>query len=442
MDAVTIRGMVRDTTAVAALGTDLDDAGTETPPGPLDVRHLEGEFWQRPDLARIHAAALGRMVAPWAVLAHCATRLLCQVPPTVKLPPLIGGPGSLNTFVVVTAVSGGGKSAASGTADELTPGHVTIAHLGSGEGFLEAYEGDDTTIGDGPDENHGARLFLADEGDTAAAVASRAGSTLLGTLRTAWPGGALGFGYRGRNRKSMGPHTYRACLVLSMQPGRAGWLLDDVAGGTPQRFLWFPGTDPRITLDNASDNPVMPLDTPNFRELARPRILKVPEVVKYAIREAHAARQRGEGEALDGHALFAREKFAYALALLAGRDHMTERDWELAGIASAVSDYTRGWVARQVAAQVEADARDRGDLAGVARVAADERRAELSQRRQARIGRNVLDKIADAGPAGIAGAELRRAIAHRDRPWLAGVLDELEQAGQIRRVDARWYPAG
>jgi len=43
-------------------------------------------------------------------------------------------------------------------------------------------------------------------------------------------------------------------------------------------------------------------------------VLSVPEVVRDTVQDNHVRRQTGQGEALDGHALFTREKVAQALA--------------------------------------------------------------------------------------------------------------------------------
>lgn len=427
----------------AILDTLADDRDDPTRPAtaPYDVRHLEGDFWQRPSLAHIYNTALGRMCAPWAVLAYSVVRALSKVSPALKLPPLIGGPGSLNYYAVVVAGSGGGKSAAGDVAAELVPGDIHIAHLGSGEGFLEAFAGDPTDLdGDSPGPGSQRRMFVTDESDQAAAVGGRSGSTLFPVLRSGWTGSAIGFGYRGRNKRSLAAHSYRATLVMAMQHTRGGWLLADADGGTPQRFGWFPTGDLRISLEAACDDTIRQLPLLADHELARAAgIVKVPDEAKQMIREAHVARQRGDGAALDGHALFCREKFAYGLAILDGRDTMTADDWRLAGTASAVSDHTRAWVAAAVAGQAEAEARDRGHLAGVAQDAAATKRIALSEARDARIARNALAKITEAGFAGIPGRELRPLIAQRDRVYLDGVLEQLQQAGRIGREGARWY---
>src|SRR4051812_24590122 len=62
------------------------------------------------------------------------------------------------------------------------------------------------------------------------------------------------------------------------------------------------------------------------------------------ITDAHWRRSRGEGDALDGHALYTRLKVAAALAVLDGHlgaKGVTAEDWRLAGVLMAVSDATR-----------------------------------------------------------------------------------------------------
>jgi len=58
-------------------------------------------------------------------------------------------------------------------------------------------------------------------------------------------GEPLGFSYADPAKAlPIAPHSYRMGLVLGVQPGRAGPLLKDADGGTPQRFVWLPATDP------------------------------------------------------------------------------------------------------------------------------------------------------------------------------------------------------
>ena len=55
---------------------------------------------------------------------------------------------------------------------------------------------------------------------------------------------------------------------------------------------------------------------------------------------------RGNGHALDGHALLTRLKVAAALALLDEHVEVTDEDWVLAGTVMEVSDHTRGQVVK------------------------------------------------------------------------------------------------
>ena len=433
---------------LATAVTVVDDISGDTPAPATDRQWLdwilaaEGTFWQsRDSLTQVLNAAHARMSSPWAVLGHCAARALTWARPKTVLPPLIGGPGSLNSFFVVTAASGGGKSAAAGVARDLIDQYFEQRTLGSGEGFLDAFtRPKDDETGE-PAGYYEAILFQADESDTISALSARSGSTLLATLRTAWVADTIGFGYRGRTREKLDAHTYRACLVVSMQNARAGWLIDDAGGGTPQRFMWFPATDPRVSRTNWTGNPLPRLNLPHWQQFQYPKILTVPDAARDAVHEAHERRQRGEGDALDGHALFCRLKFAYALTVLDGRTDMTDEDWELSGIAAEISARTREWVRHSIArAESEANVRI-GRARGEQQTVAEESKDELLARRNAQVRGWLVKKLA-AGPA--TTRELTLAAPSSSRRYLPGVLAVLKADGVIvdEDVKASRGPAG
>lgn len=401
------------------------------------VFEAEGEFWTtRESLKHIYRASLGRMCSPWAVLAHCAARALGIVRPCATLPPLVGGPGSLNWFGIVVAPSGGGKSAAEDVARELLDITVEQRSLGSGEGLMESFLRPENKVTGEPAGQYESILFLADESDTISALSARSGSTLLSTLRTAWTGRTLSFGYRGRTTERIEAHTYRATLVMAMQPSRAGWILADSGGGTPQRFQWFPGTDKRITLDGWSGDPIYPLTLPSWREWEFGHTLSIPDTARDTILKAREKGAQGDQDALDGHALFCREKFAYALTVLDGRAEMTDEDWQLSGIAADVSSRTREWVTASVESESYLEAEERGRLMGVSSAASDEEKAHRAAGRLKRISGLILSKL-DDGP--MTEGELRRNINSRDRPWLPGALQALQAAGMAAIDDEkRW----
>lgn len=339
----------------------------------------EGFWVARPELAAVKQWAQARRVAPWAVLGVVLARVITHTPCDVQLPAIVGGPGSLNIFVGLVARSGGGKGAAiavGSEALEIGPSilRVARANLGSGEGISAAFVGREKTD-DGSEitQHTDSVLFEVAEVDTFGAVSGRTGSTLMPEIRKLWSGEALGFQNRDSARTlPVEAHSYRAAMIVGVQPTRSGALLGDADGGTPQRFLWMPATDP--SAPSKAPAPPEPIRWSLPGEDQMPtvsgrRIMRVCDAAWDAIDGAQIARLRGEGDALDGHALFSRLKVAAALALLNGRGGVAEDDWELAGIVMRVSNLTRqacGDALRDAAAKVnEARAEARAEAAVV-----------------------------------------------------------------------------
>lgn len=413
-------------------GFDLDDKPVQ--PIRLDEYYaLERGFWTKRDsLQTIYLGALSKMSSPWAVLAHCAARALALVRPNCVLPPIIGGPGSLNWFAAITAESGGGKGSASSTSRLLVRSHIQERNLGSGEGLVDQYV---RAAKDGePAGLYESVMFKADEVDAVDALNKRSGSTLPSVIRSGFSGETLGFSYRGTSDRHLEAQSYRMTFVCSIQPAKSGALLDDKHGGTLQRFMWFPATDTRIT----SDTPLMPapLTLPEPSAWLYGRELRIPYEATEIIKDERVRAMRGERDALDGHALFIREKFAYALAILDGRDEMSTEDWMLAGIVSRISDHTRKWVTAELIRITEEEAMEKGRMHGVSLTASSEEQTYRNTLRLSRIAQWVLGKV---GTDGVTRRDLTTAIAGRDRPYLQMTLDKLEQAGRIERNGTkRW----
>jgi hypothetical protein len=321
-----------------------DDLSFEAP--ALDP---EETFWiSRPELTTIRTFALARMVSPWSVLGAILTDVVSTVPPNVTLPPTVGGRGSLNLFVGLVGPSGSGKGSAQAVAAEVL-GYADlppIYSVGSGEGTLKAYvrtervkDEDGRAAVEIVQHNDRARMRV-DEIDTLAALTNRSGATILPELRKAWAGESLGFlNSSDERRLSVAQHGYRLTLIAGIQPGRSRVLLDDADGGTPQRFVWLPSTDRRVTDDELAEPPALRWTPLRYGDHGRD--LRIPEVARRQIRAARAASARGESGALDGHALLTRLKVAAALATLARRLEVTEDDWRLGGLVMAISDKTR-----------------------------------------------------------------------------------------------------
>ena len=176
-------------------------------------------------------------------------RVIVSVPPEVVLPATIGHHASLNLFVNLVGTSAGGKSATMGAAESwlCTTPEIECVPVGSGEGLAKQFAY--VSIISGTPVQEGLRyaaLLDIDEIDTLVALMTRGGGgqTLGGSLRTAFSGGRLGFGY-GDPKKSpkIERDRYRLGIVLAAQPSQTAPIFAGAGSGTPQRFLWFPVND-------------------------------------------------------------------------------------------------------------------------------------------------------------------------------------------------------
>lgn len=401
------------------------------------LESLEDNFWDsREHLNLIYTAALAQMAAPWAVLACCIARLLALTPPTLRLPALVGGEGSLNWFGAITAKSGGGKGAAMAVAEQLViSDDVYVRGAGSGEGMIEAFrrasEGNEVE----------SILFSIDEVDSLASLKDRSGQTTMSVIRSGFSGETLGYTYRGRAKEAVAKHTYRMTMLVSVQPDRAAALFDDAGGGTPQRFQWFVGRDKRITAHPApwpthkGQPKRIPLISRNdFSRAAG--IITIPEEVRDTVREARAASMSGDDNALDGHALYCREKAAFGLALIDGRTNINDEDWKLSGIVAAVSQWTREGVQRKLAETLDEDARRRGLTLGITRAASDVSGRQERGAADERVLRWVVGKLNGVEEKQMTQGDLYRAAAGRDRHLVEGALTHGVLMGVLLKVDA------
>lgn len=359
---------------------------------PTDAE-LEAFWSSRPELERLRTFARARCVGPWSTFGAVLARVIATIPPNVVLPPTIGSEGSLNLFVALVAPSGFGKNTSEAAAEAFVAGetYVHVATPGSGEGIPKqyAYKKKAEQI-----NQRNAVLFTVSEVDTFAALAGRSGSTLMPELRKAWMGERLGFGYADVEKAvAIMAHRYRMTMVVGVQPGRGATLLKDADGGTPQRFIWLPTTDPNApdeppeepeplalpawpspgqqrSLDTDGDTvklkfgpvDVYRLDTPVNKDEFH--VLVLPPSVVEAVRGEQRAKLRGEAsgaKALDAHATLARLKVAVGLMWMNGRtDKVSEEDWELAGVVMGVSNSVRAEVQAALRSNAVKSDRERG----------------------------------------------------------------------------------
>ena len=146
----------------------------------------------------------------------------------------------------------------------------------------------------------------------------------------------------------------------------------------------------------------------------------------------------GGDNALDGHAVFCREKFAYALALLDGRTQMDSDDWKLAGIASDVSDWCRMRAQNALTKAETAMAAERGRLRGVEGYEAEISRSVIATDEIKQILKWAVGKLQAAEGRRIKKRDLRHASTGRYRAKLNEAILSGVEAGLITADGAEW----
>jgi hypothetical protein len=394
------------------------------------------EFWDsRESLHHILSFARARRVGPWALLGCVLVRAIGSVTPDLTLPPLVGSAASLNVFVGIVSMSGGGKGGAESAALEA----VDLAHIptygpGSGEAIGHLFYVWDKKAEELRQHTVSA-ILSAPEIDTLTALKTRQASTLFPELRKAWMGEPLGFAYVDREKRLTIPrHSYRMGLITGIQPGNAAPILEDHSSGTPQRFLWLPADDPGAPDERPDDPGTYPDPLGTFHDRSR-RQMQVCETARAEIDAARVDHLRANTtDALDGHALLAQLKIAAGLAILDGRmDAITEEDWQLAGLVHAVSDRTPQRVIGTVEQDKAKNNRARAESEAHRTIVIHDRMAEHTIQR---VGRSIMRKLDKVGDW-VTRRELRGSLESKDRGYFEDAIEALKAAGQVEERELK-----
>lgn len=443
----------RDAEFTTAIG--LTDEGPLARTAPPNV-NAEGEvkqapptadIWdERPILAHIRDAARNRMVSPWAVLGCVLARVAAFTPPSTCLPPLIGGTSPLSLFIALHGSSGAGKSAPTQCATDLLPdvppGCIGPLGLGSGEGLVEAYmELVEETDGGGKTKKvkrqikHGA-LFTLDEGQALTEMGSRKGSTILPVLRTAWSGGDPGQANATvETRRTLRPQSYAVGLVSLWQDKAANLLLDDVDGGTPQRFVWLPTGDPGASRNRPTWPGKLTWEPPPaivMGGMMQTNVLGIDAVIEDDILDARVDAMHGtlaEGP-LDAHRRLNKLKVAGVLCVLEGRTTVTADDWHLAERILSLSDDVRAWIL------AEARRRNADTMAAeVSRVVYREAVVEKSaaERALSRAAKAAWRVVSKGGGEAVGRRHITQGISSRDRQHVT-VDEAIAEAERLKWI--------
>jgi hypothetical protein len=448
-------------------------------PSPSSGLTLPEEFWAaRPVLRHIRQAAYARAVSGDVLFYSLLVRLASLWPHTVQLHTGISTGASANLYAAVVGPSGAGKSSGVGVARDLLPvphwldgdAYAEDWPLGTGEGIAESYMGskrvpvDDksTDVKTGLPKMHAVRtqvrhnaLLHADEGEVLTRMLERAGATIGETLRRGWTGGTIGQSNgRAETTRIVKAGRYSLGLVIGFQAETAQPLLNDVAAGTPQRFLWCWALD-ASTPNQPPEHPgpltaVWRAPAPNpgwivgdpFSDVDQTSVAFADEIRAELGRE-HRARLRGEEGAqladLDAHRPLMLVKVAALLAQLDGRRQVDAADWKLARVvwdtSCAVRDHVVELGRRAAGKARAADVGRHVEREGAAEAA----RLDVHQGRYdakvARVARRLASFV--VSEKDVPRAALRRSLPSRDRDAFEEGLDMAIGNGWVTRDDAR-----
>jgi hypothetical protein len=419
----------------------------------------DDSFWlERPALEHILTASRSRLVGPYAVLGCVLARVAAFTPASTCIPPTIGGGMTpLSLYVALRARSGGGKSSPAACANDLLPhtppGCVGPLALGSGEGLVEAFmELVEETDGGGKKTKvkrqvkRGA-LFMLDEGQMLAEIGSRKGSTILPVLRTAWSGGDPGQANASiETRRSLHAGSYTVGLISLWQDRSGASLIADADGGTPQRFIWLPTTDPGASKNRPQWPGELPWTPPaaiaiEGRMQSNPLDL-APEIIDEIV-EGHIAvalHATAEIDPLDAHRRLNKLKIAGCLAVLEGRRNVDLDDWRIAERLMTLSDHQRDWVIAE--SRREAANRVSSEIAKA--VMKDGAVEKSAADRALRNAAKAVYRAAESATGTASKRDLHHRIASRDRA-LVSVDDAIAEAVRldwIKGNDTAGYVVG
>lgn len=429
-------------------------------PLPVDEAVQAGDelvwWWgSRALLRAIYAEARYARISPWGLLGAVLADACSRIGPHIVLPARGGREGSLNLFVALVGKPGAGKGVTMDTARQLLgPSSIARHEMGTGQGIDAAYT---SQTKEGPIQYNDAVLWEVPEIDTLTAGSRMVGSTLMPTIRKLYSGEALGGFYADRQkRRPVKAHHYRAALIVGAQPVRAAALLDDAAGGTPQRFLWLrvqrktgepvlPNLRPRTGI--VGPDPVhwwtdylwsMPRgEQPEGQPIVRPETVYIglsPLAQEEVASQRDGQYDQGEDDEADdqteGHGLLTQLKVAAILAMLDGRSVMNDQDWSLAKRVWLQSLRVVGDIGKIRSKQAEKARQARAET---------EARVSLTMQdlaEQAAIGKcraQVLRITAASAPKATSYRQLQQAMSAKQRPHLRPVLEALVHEGRVLR---------
>lgn len=383
----------------------------------------EAVFSDAEHLQRLQRYAWTHHVGPMALLAAVITRINASVPTSATLDSG-SGDGGFNTFAAFVGPSGAGKDKTINAMEEAVnitgnTGHpISVPQHGmsSGEGIVSlfAYREERRTA-DGEEVEQPPQLesvlLIETEVSELGRKAERSGATLRPTLLKVYSGGALG-GVTKAERTNVEAGSYRAGLIVGVQPGNAGLILSDATSGFPQRFLWTEMVGPPEESFEPRDKPINvelkigPGDT-----------MDCCKEIKEATRKRNLDRLYGDFEGIESHTHLTTIRVAAGIALLREHTIVEADDWDR---AQALMAYSRKVRQACEKAALEEQARGIEERNGIEDAAHQKQLAKLREK-------IVTALEGDRVPVGgaMTEREITRNWSPRQREKFRDAIDEL-----------------
>jgi len=428
------------------VGSD-DTAGVASP-----ATVLPDDFWCKTEfLAHVRQAAHSRMVAPGAALVSVLARMAALVPPTVRLPAIIGSSATLDFIGCVAAASSGGKSISNDLAADLLPSNrkdvLLDLPIGSGEGLVQSFLVPEIDADTGKPTGKqvvglNAVHFTVDEGTALMEQSKRSGTTIVQTLCSAWSGRALGqANASAETRRIIEPRRVRVSAVINIQTANGYLLLADhiAAVGLPQRLLFTNAEDPHLP-DPLPEWPG-PLDFTTPVSITGGMEMTVDAEIAQGLQKHRRAVVTGKvtDGPLDGHLGLVQLKVAALFAIADGRLHITVADWSLAVILTNSSVRIRDQL-------VEANVQDTKRRRQAALVGALEDQAHANDAitrkciNEAHV--TIVTHLQKHGPLRRKALRLKLQPRHRANEVFDTAIEELEQLGKVTVDDGLYSASG
>ena len=309
-------------------------------------------FEQTPWGQRISYLAHYYGLSPQAVLGATFAVLSASAPKDALLPPVVGYPSPVSTFVLLIGESGAGKTTSIRQALDFLDKQPHHSSPNSGEGLLDAFsekrkaksktDGGTSSSTEWVQVRHRV-LIVFSEFEIMIKVGGRSDNTLKPMIRDCWSGAPLRSDISKRNEAPRATITnYQAGAIAGAQNTIAYDFLRDESKGDPQRWLFMDTADRNFPKHKPTEEPAK-LKIKEWPEIKPGNHIKIDKNIESEFWD-NVVKRHHTGVA-DGHRRLVRLRIAALIGWLEGHPGKVElSDWKLAGMVMKMDEANRATV--------------------------------------------------------------------------------------------------